>query len=75
MSHVVTGLFFLLSGWAAGAGFVYAASCLVVAAILLLEHQLISSQDLSRVNLAFFTMNGFVAVLLFAGAAADTVFK
>jgi 4-hydroxybenzoate polyprenyltransferase len=75
MSHVVTGIFFLLAGWAAGAGFVYAGSCLAVAAILLLEHRLISPQDLSRVNLAFFTMNGFVAVLLFAGAVADTVFK
>lgn len=75
MSHVVTGIFFLLAGWAAGAGYVYSGSCLVVVAILMLEHRLISPQDLSRVNLAFFTMNGFVAVLLFAGAVADTVLK
>lgn len=74
MSHVVTGIFFLLAGWAAGAGLIYAGSCLAVAAVLLLEHRLISPQDMSRVNLAFFTMNGFVAVLLFAGAVADTIF-
>lgn len=74
MSHVVTGIFFLLAGWAASAGLIYAGSCLAVAAVLLLEHRLISPQDMSRVNLAFFTMNGFVAVLLFAGAVADTIF-
>ncbi|KAF5045206.1 4-hydroxybenzoate octaprenyltransferase [anaerobic digester metagenome] len=72
-SHVVTSLFFLLAGWASGAGLVYLAFCLVVAAILLLEHRLISEHDMSRVNLAFFTLNGFVAVFLFAGAVLDTV--
>ena len=72
-SHVVTAIFFLLAGWSAGAGLVYTAICLVVAAILLAEHRLISADDLSRVNLAFFTMNGFVAVFLFAGAVLDTV--
>lgn len=72
-SHVVTSLFFLLAGWASGAGFIYAGACLAVALILLLEHRLISEQDMSRVNLAFFTINGCVAVFLFAGAVLDTV--
>jgi len=74
-SHVVTALFFLLAGWAAGAGIVYAGFCLAVAAILLVEHRLISADDLSRVNLAFFTLNGFVAVFLFAGAVIDTALR
>lgn len=71
-SHVTTALLFLLAGWSAGAGLVYAGFCLVVAVILLFEHRLISADDLSRVNLAFFTLNGFVAVFLFAGAVIDT---
>ncbi len=70
-SHAVTGIFFLLAGWAAGAGVIYAGFCASVAGILLYEHRLISATDLSRVNLAFFTLNGFVAVLLFAGAVLD----
>jgi 4-hydroxybenzoate polyprenyltransferase len=74
-SHVVTALFFLLAGWAAGAGIVYTGFCLAVAAILLFEHRLISADDLSRVNLAFFTLNGFVAVFLFAGAVIDTALR
>jgi len=74
-SHVVTALFFLLAGWAAGAGIVYTGFCLAVAAILLFEHRLISADDLSRVNLAFFTLNGFIAVFFFAGAVIDTALR
>ncbi len=74
-SHVVTAIFFLLAGWSAGAGLVYTGFCLAVAAILLFEHRLISADDLSRVNLAFFTLNGFVAVFLFAGAVIDIALR
>ena len=73
-SHVITGLFFILAGWAVGAGWIYFTTALVVAGILLLEHRLISENDMRRVNLAFFTMNGFVALLLFVGTLLDTVF-
>lgn len=71
-SHVVTAILFFLAGWSAGAGLIYFGICLAVAAVLLYEHRLISEQDMSHVNLAFFTMNGFVAVILFAGAVLDT---
>lgn len=70
-AHVVAAVLFLLAGWAAQAGWIYAASSVVVGGILLFEHRLISEDDMSRVNFAFFTMNGFVAVLLFVGALAD----
>lgn len=42
-----------------------------VAALLLYEHSLVSPQDFSRVNAAFFTMNGWVSVLFFCFWAAD----
>ena len=45
---------------------------LVVAALLLAwEHTLVAPDDLSRVNVAFFTLNGWVGVALFAGLVAD----
>lgn len=72
-SHAVTGLFFLLAGWAGGAGLLYAVCCIFVLGILMYEHRLISASDLGRVNMAFFTLNGCVAVLLFAGAVVDKV--
>ncbi len=43
----------------------------VVAVLLAYEHSLVKPQDLSRVNAAFFTMNGFVSILFFLFWAAD----
>ena len=42
-----------------------------VAALLAYEHSLVKPHDLSRVNAAFFTMNGWVSVLFFLFWAAD----
>jgi 4-hydroxybenzoate polyprenyltransferase len=42
-----------------------------VAALLLWEHTLVSPRDLTRLNAAFFTMNGVIAVIFFVFVAAD----
>jgi 4-hydroxybenzoate polyprenyltransferase len=42
-----------------------------VVALLVYEHGLVKPHDLSRVNAAFFTVNGYVSVLFFAFWAAD----
>jgi len=46
-----------------------------VAALLLWEHLLVSPRDLSRLNAAFFTMNGVISVIFFAFVAADLLFR
>jgi len=45
-----------------------------VLALLVYEHSLVKPHDLSRVNAAFFTMNGYVSVLFFVFWAADIYF-
>ncbi len=70
-SHMNAVLFFGLAGWAASLGLIYALVWLAVSGVLLAEHRLVSAEDLSRINLAFFTMNGVIAVLLCAGALGD----
>ena len=42
-----------------------------VAILLIWEHSLVKADDLSRVNAAFFTMNGYVSVLFLVFWAAD----
>lgn len=42
-----------------------------VAALLIYEHGLVKPHDLSRVNAAFFTVNGYVSLLFFVCWAAD----
>ncbi|CAM2059827.1 4-hydroxybenzoate polyprenyltransferase [Desulfovibrionales bacterium] len=67
--HVNASLFFCFGGWAAGLGWPYYTAWGVVSLVLLCEHLLISANDLSRMNLAFFTLNGIVSILLFGGVA------
>jgi len=45
-----------------------------IVAMLLYEHSLVRADDLSRVNAAFFTVNGYVSVLFFLFWAADIYF-
>jgi len=65
--HVNTCLFFLLAGLGAGLNWIYYVVWALVSAVLAYEHRLVSAEDLSRVNLAFFTLNGFVSIALFVG--------
>jgi len=53
----------------AGAGIV------AVAALLLWEHLIVSPRDLTRMNAAFFTMNGVIAVIFFVFVAADLLVR
>jgi 4-hydroxybenzoate polyprenyltransferase len=48
-----------------------AAGIAAVAGLLIYEHRIVKPHDLSRVNAAFFTMNGYVSVLFFVFWAAD----
>jgi 4-hydroxybenzoate polyprenyltransferase len=54
-----------------GLGWLGLAGIAVVAALLVYEHSLVKADDLSRVNAAFFTVNGYVSVLFFVFWAAD----
>jgi 4-hydroxybenzoate polyprenyltransferase len=60
-----------LFGWGAGFGAWYAVGVLIAAAILAYEHQLVRPGDLSRLDAAFFTMNGVMSVTVFAFALVD----
>jgi 4-hydroxybenzoate polyprenyltransferase len=47
------------------------AGVLVVAVLLIYEHSLVRANDLSKLNAAFFTMNGVISVVFFLFIAAD----
>ena len=54
-----------------GMGKVAAAGVLAVVLLLLYEHSLVRSNDLSKLNAAFFTMNGVISVVFLVFVAAD----
>lgn len=54
-----------------GLGKIAMAGLVVVALLLAYEHSLVTHDDLSKLNAAFFTMNGVIAVVFFLFVAAD----
>jgi len=58
-----------------GLGKLALAGVVVVALLLLYEHSLVSAGDLSKLNAAFFTMNGVIAVVFFVFVAADLLIR
>ena len=65
MLHFTTVVALALAGIGAGAGLVYFAGVVVAAALLLYEHSLVKVDDFSRLDAAFFTMNGVISIVFF----------
>ena len=70
-------MLFLLAAlvWAFGLGVFAVAGVIAVLALLAYEHSLVSARDLSKLNAAFFTMNGIIAVVFFVFLAADLLLR
>jgi len=58
-----------------GLGVLAACGVLVVILLLLYEHSLVKPDDLSKLNAAFFTMNGVLSVLFFIFVAGDLLLR
>ena len=69
--HVLTALSLALLAWRADTGWIFWLSCAAAVALLCWEQSLVRADDLSRVDVAFFTVNGWVGVALFLGLALD----
>jgi 4-hydroxybenzoate polyprenyltransferase len=69
--HGITIPALLVFGWGAGFGGWFFGGVVVAAGILAYEHQLVKPGDLSRLDAAFFTMNGVMSVTVFAFALLD----
>jgi 4-hydroxybenzoate polyprenyltransferase len=70
VSHVLTALALGAAGWSLGLGVLYWVGWLVVVGLLVYEHSLVSATDLSRLDMAFFNVNGYISVITFVAAVA-----
>jgi 4-hydroxybenzoate polyprenyltransferase len=73
--HVVMLLLLVALVSVFGLGWIAVSGVIVVALLLAYEHSLVAPDDLSRLNAAFFTMNGVISVLLFIFIAADLLIR
>jgi 4-hydroxybenzoate polyprenyltransferase len=71
--HGAVILLLAIVGRLAGLGWAYALGVLCVAVLLVREHSVVSADDLSRVDMAFFTLNGLVSLAFMASVIIETV--
>ena len=74
VSHLLT-IFCLFGFWyVAGLGIIFLVGIIAVTLLLIYEHAIISPNDLSRVNIAFFQVNGIISIGLLAVGVVDVLF-
>ena len=72
VSHGLTVLFlFVLLQFVDALGVLYSIGVIIVAGLLMYEHSLVSPGDLSKINIAFFNMNGIISIGLMLFVIAD----
>lgn len=72
-AHCVTVAALVAAGRAAGLGTIYFCGVVAVVAILIYEHSIVRPSDLSRVDVAFFNLNGYVSLVYFAATLAEVL--
>lgn len=75
LCHLAAVACLVWGGLMVSAGPLYSAGIAAAALLLIYEQSLVKPTDLSRVNLAFFTLNGFVSLGLFAFTLADQLVR
>ncbi|MDO8885911.1 UbiA-like polyprenyltransferase [Candidatus Oleimmundimicrobium sp.] len=73
--HLFSVGIFLLVGILANLGLIYFFGLGVVSFLLLYENRLVSPDDLSKLNAAFFTMNGVISTVMFVFTFLDFMVK
>jgi len=73
--HALTFVCYGMAAWSFGSGMIFYAGLLLIAPLLVYEHLIITPEDTSRIDAAFFTVNGFVSILLLVFAAADLYWR
>ncbi|MFH9244603.1 menaquinone biosynthesis prenyltransferase MqnP [Streptomyces lydicus] len=73
--HLVTTALFVWYALATGAGAFFWLGLLIVAAAFGYEHTIVKPHDLTRLNRAFFQVNGFIGIALFVCALLDLLVR
>ncbi|HEV7839240.1 MAG TPA: UbiA-like polyprenyltransferase [Gemmatimonadaceae bacterium] len=73
--HLATVAALAIAGFGAGAGVLYFAGVLVAGMLLFYEHSLIRADDFTRLDAAFFTMNGVISIVFFGFVFTERLFR
>lgn len=73
--HLISFLLLCLSGILFKLEILYWLGMAVVAGMLIYEHSLVKEDDLSRLDIAFFNMNGYISMTVFVFTLLDYIFR
>jgi len=73
--HGITVMLLLATAVITNLGWIAFAGIAIVAAMLYWEHRLVTPADLSRINVAFFNLNGYISILLLLTFAGDILIR
>jgi 4-hydroxybenzoate polyprenyltransferase len=73
--HALTIVFLAIAGIGAGGGLLFGVGVALVMALLVYEHSLVSAEDQSKLDAAFFTMNGVISIAFFGFVLADRLVR
>ncbi len=63
--HITAFTFFALTGYVSSLNYIYYFGVLLTAGALMYQHKLVQPENLSKIHASFFSMNGFISVILF----------
>ncbi|MFL2639956.1 MAG: UbiA-like polyprenyltransferase [Dehalococcoidia bacterium] len=70
LMHIITIVSLITVGWTHELSLVYFIGVAIASLLLVYEHSLVKANDLTRVTIAFFNVNGYIALTIFAFTAA-----
>jgi len=73
--HFISWIFLVITGLIFKLGFFYWIGMIVVAYLFIREHLLVKPDDLSKLNIAFFNMNGYISLTVFLFTALAVLVK
>ena len=71
--HIIAVVLLVAVGSLAEQGVVYGLGVLTIVVLLVYEHSIVTPRDLSRVNVAFFTLNGLVSLAFMTAVVVQAV--
>ena len=75
LAHLVMIGLLVMTGVSAGLGVIYFIAVALVAGLIAWEQSLVKHDDLSRLDMAFFTLNGYISAGLFLLTLADVLVR
>lgn len=73
--HTITVMMLIMTGVLFNLGTFYWIGILIVIALLVYEHSLIKPNDLSKLDIAFFNMNGYISLTVFVFTLISSIFE